>query len=463
MISLSGLRRCLSSSSVIVKSICLCCNPYKLLPPGRNLELFPKHDLKSSFGSWSAVLNILPQRSFHSSDVRNKAQNLYEVLGVSRNASSKDIKKAYYELAKKYHPDTNKDDPQAAKKFQEVSSAYEVLSDEKKRQEYDQWGSTTEFGTSQSAGTSGFAYRSEIDPEELFRKIFGDFPFQGKMYDFNYAESKFGFGASEEVVLNLTFDEAARGVNKRAVVNVVDICPNCKGSCCMPGAKMIRCTHCNATGMETISTGPFVMKTTCRVCHGTGMFNRYPCNNCDGRGSCVQARATTISVPAGVEDGQTVRTKVGHQEVFVTFRIIPSKYFRREGADVYTNATVSLSQAVLGGQIKVQGIYGDLFLKVPPGTSSHTNFKFSGKGIRRSSGYGFGDHYVDIKIDVPKNLSPEQYSLFKSYAELESNTPGSVDGVSSKQDHGERYAGKESKQEEKKTGLFERIKSAIFG
>lgn len=203
-------------------------------------------------------------------------KDYYQILGVSKNSSAKEIKKSYYELAKKYHPDTNKEDPDASRKFQEVSEAYEVLSDDTKRREYDTYGQTSEQmnragGGAGPRGPQGFSqnwqFRSTVDPEELFRKIFGDANFGSKGFD-DFSESQFGFGAAQEVVMNLTFAQAARGVNKDINVNIVDTCPKCNGSRCEPGTKPSHCQYCNGTGMETISTGPFVMRSTCRMCAG---------------------------------------------------------------------------------------------------------------------------------------------------------------------------------------------------
>ncbi|GFT49560.1 protein tumorous imaginal discs, mitochondrial [Nephila pilipes] len=211
---------------------------------------------------------------------------------------------------------------------------------------------------------------------------------------------------------------------------------------------------------ETVSSGPFIIKQTCRKCHGTGMFNKYPCLQCGGKGSTVQRKAILVNVPPGVEDGQTARMQVNNQEMLITFRVLESKYFRRDGSDVHTDAIISISQAVLGGDAKIQGLKEDLELKIPPGTQSHKVFRFSGKGIKRSSGFGHGDHYVHIKIDIPQNLSGVQYDLIKAYAELEKNTPGSIQGISSSKKKTVEFAGKEKKE---KKGILEKIKSVIFG
>lgn len=354
------------------------------------------------------------------------AKDYYKVLGIPKNSSQKDIKKAYYELAKKNHPDINKGDPQAEAKFQEVSEAYEVLGDETKRKQYDQWGTTGDFaGSGSSDGFHGFS--SSIDPEELFRNIFHGF--RTGFPESDYAESQFGFG-SHEVTMNLTFEQAARGVNKDISISISDTCPSCHGSRCEPGSKPIKCTHCNGTGMESISTGPFLMKSTCRRCHGTKVIVKDPCTLCEGKGQTVQRKKVTVPVPAGVEDGQTVRMQITKKkELFITFKVSKSDYFRRDGADVHTDVSISLSQALLGGSVKVQGLYEDLAVKIAPGTSSHTRIRLEGKGIRRVSSYGYGDHYISIKIKVPKKLTQKQKALITAFAELETETFGTTEGV----------------------------------
>lgn len=292
---------------------------------------------------------------------------------MSRNASNSEIKKAYYKLAKKYHPDVNKNDPDAAKKFQSVSEAYEILGDETKRKQFDTWGSTAEQmggmgGPQHNPGAQGFnqnwQFHSTIDPEELFRKIFGDAGF-GRNAGFNdFAESKYGFGEAQEVIVRLSFSQAARGTNKDINVNVVDNCPKCRGSRCEPGTKPVHCTYCDGTGFESMTRGPFIMRSTCRYCEGHRMYIKYKCDECEGKGSTVQRKKVTVPVPAGVEDGQTVRMMVGRKELFVTFRVEKSNYFKRDGADVHTEATISLAQAVLGGTIRIQGLYEDHTLQV---------------------------------------------------------------------------------------------------
>ncbi|XP_075214300.1 dnaJ homolog l(2)tid, mitochondrial-like isoform X3 [Lycorma delicatula] len=421
-------------------------------------------------------------RKFHASSAFFARKDYYDILGVPKNCSAKDIKKAYFNLAKKYHPDTNRNDPNAVKKFQEVSEAYEVLSDDVKRKEYDRWGATSEqmgMGGGAGAGHPGGAggmgsryeqwnFTSTIDPEELFRKIFGEGGFKASNFNDDFAESKYGFGQAQEIIMKLSFTEAARGCNKEISVNIIDTCPKCRGSRAELGTKAERCQYCNGTGMETVRTGPFMMRSTCRYCQGTRMFIKYKCSECEGKGSTVQRKNVTVPVPAGVEDSQTVRLGVGNnQELFITFRVAKSDYFRRDGADIHTDADISLSQAILGGTIRVQGIYEDQTIQIPKGTSSHTRIRLRDRGLKKVNSLDTGDHYVHLKIKIPKQLTEKQLALIQAYAELEDDTPGIIRGITYKKDgskilNEQPMAGSEADNEQE-TGFLTKIKKAIFG
>lgn len=345
------------------------------------------------------------QNIFLSSNLQAK-KDYYQILGVSKNASSKDIKKAYYQLAQKYHPDKSAGDKT---KFQEVSEAYEVLGDEKKRQEYDTFGMTGNGmgGEGQAGfGGGGFHYQSQVDPEELFRTIFGDAFKRGR--DFENMFEGFGGGADSgpqyeiaQRILDLSFEEACRGVNKEMNIRVLDTCKSCKGTKCAPGHKPVKCKQCNGTGMESIQTGPFFMRTTCRACYGHREVITKKCIECSGKGQTFQSKRVNVPVPAGVEDGQTMRMNIGKQEVYITFKVASSSIFRRDKEDVHSDVSVSISQAILGGTINIKGIYEDHQLRIPSGTQSHERFRLSGKGIKRVHSNGYGDHYVYIKIKIP--------------------------------------------------------------
>ncbi|MBN3275897.1 DNJA3 protein, partial [Polyodon spathula] len=360
--------------------------------------------------------------SFHTSASHPNKQDFYQVLGVPRSSTQKEIKKAYYQLAKKYHPDTNKDDPKAKEKFAQLAEAYEVLSDEVKRKQYDTYGSAG-FDPGQAGAGSQQYWRggASVDPEELFRKIFGEF-----------SGSQFGnmnsmFDQPQEYVMELTFTQAAKGVNKEIAVNIEDSCQRCDGKGHEPGTKVQHCHYCSGTGMETINTGPFVMRSTCRRCGGRGSVMVTPCISCRGSGQTKQRRTVVVPVPAGVEDGQTVRMPVGKKEIFISFRVQKSPVFRREGADIHSDLFISIAQAILGGTARAQGLYETVNITV--GIQGDQRIRLSGKGIPRVNSYGYGDHYVHIKIRVPKRLTDRQRSLITSYAEDETDVEGTVNGV----------------------------------
>ncbi|XP_069131155.1 dnaJ homolog subfamily A member 3, mitochondrial-like isoform X2 [Argopecten irradians] len=416
-------------------------------------------------------------RSFHTSTPLSK-KNFYDVLGVPKNADAKQIKKAYYQLAKKYHPDVNKNDSNAAAKFQEVSEAYEVLSDEGKKRQYDTFGTTggaagghpgAGFGQGgqQYGGFQGF---SASDPEELFRNIFGDIFGKGFSGNTDYEESKYGFAPASEVMMDLTFLEAVRGCNKQIHLNVTDTCPRCNGRKAEPGSTVDTCPQCNGTGTETINTGPFIMRSTCRRCMGKRTIISKPCFDCRGKGKIVLRKKVIVPVPAGVEDGQTVRMPVGQQEVFITFKVTKSRDFRREGADIHSDVVISVSQAVLGGTIKVPGVYDDINLKIPEGSHSHSRIRMTGKGAARVNSHGRGDHYIHLKVQVPKSLTDSQKAIMLAFAETEKGVKGTINGVvdtdigaDKKTDAGQEASADYVSDSEESESFLSKMKRKIFG
>ncbi|KAK3604566.1 hypothetical protein CHS0354_026256 [Potamilus streckersoni] len=421
---------------------------------------------------------LLSAKTVHTAGRPDRKKDYYDVLGIPKSADAKDIKKAYYKLAKQYHPDVCKDDPNAAKKFQEVSEAYEVLGDAQKRQDYDTFGMSGARAGAQGfpgaqGGFGGFEnFRSNVDPEELFRNIFGDAFRMSGFTDVNdFEESKYGFAPASSIFMDLTFEEAARGVNKDVNVNAKETCPRCDGRKAEPGTKAVRCDHCNGTGYETFSNGPFVMRSTCRKCYGKRQVIKVPCIDCHGKGKIILKKKIVVPVPAGVEDGQSVRVPVNEEELFITFRVAKSKIFRREGADVHSDVTISLTQAVLGGTIKIPGIYENILLNIPAGSQSHDRMRLAGKGISRVNSYGYGDHYVHLKIKIPLKLTPEQKALILQFAELEKNVDGTINGVvetksgGRARDEGEKLTGEtiSDAPEEESESFLNKLKRKIFG
>ncbi|XP_075942073.1 dnaJ heat shock protein family (Hsp40) member A3a isoform X2 [Anarhichas minor] len=393
--------------------------------------------------------------SFHTSAAARSKQDFYQILGVPRTATQKEVKKAYYQMAKKYHPDTNKEDPQAKEKFAQLAEAYEVLSDEGKRKQYDAYGSTG-FDGGQAGGGQRYwsGHASSVDPEELFRKIFGEFSGGRGFGDFNAI-----FEQPQEYIMELTFTQAAKGVNKEFSVNTEAACQRCDGKGNEPGTKVQHCSTCNGSGMETVNTGPFVMRSTCRRCGGKGTVIATPCVSCRGAGQTKQKKAVMVPVPAGVEDGQTVRMPVGKKEVFITFRVQKSPVFRRDGADIHSDLFVSVAQAILGGTARAQGLYETVNLSIAAGIQTDQRIRLSGKGIARITGYGFGDHYVHVKIKVPKTLTDRQRALLTSYAEDETEVEGTVNGVTTTTTGG-GSSGKRSEagQSRHEGGFFSKLK-----
>ncbi|XP_073318869.1 dnaJ homolog subfamily A member 3, mitochondrial-like isoform X2 [Pagrus major] len=366
------------------------------------------------------------RHSFHTSSRFANKQDFYGVLGVARTATQKDIKKAYYQLAKKYHPDTNPDDPEAKEKFAKLAEAYEVLSDEVKRKQYDTYGAAG-FDPNRAGASQQQYYRAggtNIDPEELFRKIFGEFT--GGMHFGNINNM---FEQRPEFVMELSFSEAAKGANKELSVNIDDACPRCDGKGSEPGTKVSQCHYCNGTGMESISTGPFMMRSACRRCGGKGSIITTPCALCRGSGQTKKRQTVNVPVPAGVENGQTVRMSVGSKEILITFRVQRSPVFKRDGINIHSDVFISIAQAILGGTATAQGLYQSISIVIPPSCQADQVIRLQGKGIRRMNSYSYGDHYVHIKIRVPKKLTRRQRSLLLTYAEEETDVQGTVTGV----------------------------------
>ncbi|KAM4584731.1 dnaJ homolog subfamily A member 3, mitochondrial-like [Odontesthes bonariensis] len=406
--------------------------------------------------------------AFHSSCGLANKQDFYEILGVSRTATQKDIKKAYYQLAKKYHPDTNPDDPGAKEKFSKLAEAYEVLSDELKRKQYDTYGAAGFDPNRAGAGQQQYhrAGGTTIDPEELFRKIFGEY--SGGM---GFGDINNMFEQRPEYVMELTFSEAAKGVNKELSVNIDDNCPRCGGKGNEPGTKVSQCHYCNGTGMETINTGPFMMRTACRRCGGKGSIIITPCAVCRGSGQTKKRQTVAVPVPAGVDNGQTVRMSVGTKEILISFRVQKSPVFRRHGVDIHSDAFISIAQAILGGTATSQGLYDTINIVIPSGCQADLVIRLQGKGIRRVNSYSYGDHYVHVKIRVPKKLSRKQRSLLLSYAEEETDVQGTVNGVSPSAGGGSSASGSHAKsatseeerqdkqqQKEEEGGFFSKLK-----
>ncbi|XP_050385282.1 chaperone protein dnaJ GFA2, mitochondrial [Argentina anserina] len=354
--------------------------------------------------NWAAV------RSIHGT-ASMAARDYYETLGVSRNASASEIKKAYYGLAKKLHPDTNKDDPDAEKKFQEVSKAYEVLKDEEKRQQYDEVGHTAfeEQG-------SGFPN----DFRNPFKDIFEDNIFN--MFRQNFS------GQDIKIPLELSFMEAVQGCTKTVTFQATVACEACGGSGVPPGTRPESCKRCKGSGMTFVQTGPFRMQSTCSQCGGTGKSYSKLCNSCNGQRLKIGMKTVKLDVMPGVDDNETIRVygsggadPDGNQpgDLFVTIKVREDPVFRRDKADIHVDAVLSITQAILGGTIQVPTLTGDVVLKVRAGTQPGQKVVLKKKGIKTRNSYTFGDQYVHFNVSIPTNLTQRQRELIEEFSKEE--------------------------------------------
>ncbi|MFA6635490.1 MAG: molecular chaperone DnaJ [Candidatus Omnitrophota bacterium] len=350
----------------------------------------------------------------------------YELLGVGRDVSGDDLKKAYRKLALKYHPDKNPGSKEAEDKFKELSHAYEILSDPEKRSRYDRFG---EAGF-QHGGSGGFDFH---DPGDIFREVFGG-GFGGAfggIFDSMFGSGQSGTrgprkGRDLEYSLTLTFLEAVKGITKEIKIRKYDICSSCKGSGARPGTGKARCSRCGGTGQISRSAGFFSIATTCDTCGGAGEVIKSPCSDCSGSGRVQVSRKITVTVPPGVDTGVRLRiSKEGEPgynggpfgDLYVSLRVLEHKSFSRRDYDLLYAADVSFAQLALGDEINVPGIEGEVGFTIPPGTASGRVFRIKGKGIKRLDGRGTGDQLVKVNVIIPEKLSSRQKELLMEFDE----------------------------------------------
>jgi len=357
-------------------------------------------------------------------------RDYYETLGVSRDASETEIKKAYRRLARKYHPDANPDDPQAEEKFKAVNEAYQVLSDAKKRAQYDRFGHAA--AGAGAAGTGGFNPNDFADFggfrgfEDIFETFFG-----GGMGS-RARQREVPRGDDIEIRVEVTFEEAASGTRKKVRVTRYEECPTCSGSGAKPGTSPRTCPSCHGTGQVRASRqtvfGSFVTVQPCAQCAGTGKIIDEPCRDCHGSGRVRKQRTIEVDIPAGIDNGDRLRVRGegqapprggGHPgDLYVTVRVKPHAHFRRDGTDVIYDLDISYPQAVLGTEVEVPTLQGNETVHIEPGTESGTWLRLRGKGIPHLRGYGRGDQRIKVNIKVPRDLTDEERALLVRLAEL---------------------------------------------
>lgn len=362
-------------------------------------------------------------------------RDYYEVLGVDKNADDATIKKAYRQLAKKYHPDANPGE-EAAAKFKEASEAYAVLSDAEKRKQYDQFGHAAFDG---SGGAGGFDF-SGMDFSDIFGgfgDIFGDiFGSSGRRSGSSRNSNGPMRGADVRAGLRITFDEAVRGCQKEVTINFKETCSTCHGNGAKPGTSPETCSKCGGRGQfmsqQQTLFGTMQSLQTCPECHGTGKIIKEKCPSCYGAGYTSRKKKVSVNIPAGIDDRQSIRiTGEGEPgvnggprgDLLVDIRVISSNEFQRDGMDVYTTTYISFAQAALGGDIRVRTIDGDVKFPIKPGTQTGTRIRLKGKGICNVHNKEMrGNQYSTLIVQIPTRLSFEQKDLLKKFDEISGNT-----------------------------------------
>ncbi|ACX51756.1 chaperone protein DnaJ [Ammonifex degensii KC4] len=357
-------------------------------------------------------------------------KDYYEILGVPRNATQEEIKKAYRRLARKYHPDANPDNKEeAAAKFREITEAYAVLSDPEKRAQYDRYGHVGPEGQG-----INFDFR-QADFEEIFRDLgfgFGDL-FE-TLFGFRRPQAGPRRGADLEVELELSFREAIFGAEKEVPVPRTERCPTCQGTGCQPGTRVEKCPACGGTGHLTFARstpfGQFIQTRTCDRCGGTGEFISHPCTTCRGTGQVKKRRQVKVRIPAGVEDGMRLRLRGEGEagvhggppgDLYILLRVKPDPVFKRQGDDLWCEIPISFPQAALGAEVEVPTLEGPdregkVRLRIPPGTQPGELLKVKGKGV--PTPYGRGDLWVQVRLVVPTKLTERQKELLQEFARL---------------------------------------------
>ena len=349
-------------------------------------------------------------------------RDYYEVLGVQKGASDEEIKKAFRKQSKKYHPDLNPGNKDAEDKFKEVNEAYQVLSDPDKKSKYDQFGHA---GVDPNFGAGGGGYGGAgFDFGDIFGDIFGG--------GFGGRQRRNGPVRGNDIrkVIEITFEEAAFGCEKKMNIQAQEKCETCGGTGAKAGSTVETCHNCNGTGQvrtqQRTILGYVTNVTTCPHCHGEGKIIKEKCNDCRGTGTVRKSKTVEIQIPAGIDDGQTMQLsgkgEAGQKggpngDLLLTVRVRPHEIFERDGSDVYIDMPITFVQAALGAKVKVPTLDGPVELNIPEGTQTGSKFRMKGKGIPYLRSKSRGDQYVTVHVEVPRNLNSKQKELLRSFEE----------------------------------------------
>ncbi len=356
-------------------------------------------------------------------------RDYYEVLGIQKNASVDEIKKAYRRLAMQYHPDKNPGDPTAEEKFKEAAEAYGVLSDEEKRAHYDR------YGHQGLNGMGGF------DPSQFadFGDILGDLFGFGDLFGTGRRRAtRAARGADLRYDLTLSFEEAVFGKEVTLDIPRAATCPTCSGTGAKPGTQPQTCGGCGGRGQIRFTQGFFAVARTCPQCGGAGKVIKDPCATCEGAGRVREEKKISVKVPAGVDDGSRLRVagegEGGHNggppgDLYVFLSVREHPKFQRRDSDIHSEQTISFTQAALGAEVRTATIDGDEMLRVPAGTQPNQVFRLKGKGVPYLDGSGRGDHFVHAVVKIPTSMSDEQRALLEQFAQLAGEERSGEKGV----------------------------------
>jgi molecular chaperone DnaJ len=358
-------------------------------------------------------------------------RDLYEVLGVSKGASQDEIKKAYRKLARQYHPDRNPGDKEAEERFKEVQGAYDVLSDQKKRKEYDQLGSRIFSGAGGPRG-GNFQWSGNIgdlgDLSDLFGDIFGGARSSSPRGRAQRGEK----GRDVEVQVNLSFEDSLKGLTTKIPVELETSCSACKGTGAEPGTSPKICPECRGRGVVSESQGLFALSQPCPRCGGNGTVIEQPCRRCTGTGRERRTKRYTVKIPAGVKDGTQIRLKgkgeAGYGggsagDLIVVTKVAPSPLFKRRGADLILDVPVTYAEAALGANVEIPTPEGRISLKVPPGSEDGKLLRVKGRGAPKLNGGGKGDLLARVRVVVPKKLTKAEREALENLQKVSRENP----------------------------------------